>query len=67
MREINLENGMPVESWDQNPLLRNKVSLGLLMVLKTMREHVIMHRDACSLSSLKGRGILDFSRAKVFL
>ena len=30
-----------------------------------MREHVIMHRYACSLSSLKEKGTLDISRSRV--
>ena len=56
-----------VESRDQKPLLRDKVGLGLFMGLRAMREHAIRHRDACSLSSLKERGTLDISRARVFL
>ena len=50
-----------VESCDQNPSLRDKEGLGLFMGLKPMREHTIMHRDSCSLSSLQERGFLDIS------
>ena len=56
-----------VESWDQKPSLRDKVGLGLFMGLRSMREHVITHRDEYSLSSLKEKGILEISRARVFL
>ena len=37
------------------------------MSLRPMREHAIIHKDACSLSSLKEMGILGISRARVFL
>ena len=56
-----------VEFWDQKPSLRDKEGLGLFMGLKAMREHVITHGDACSLSSLNERGTLDNSRVRVFL
>ena len=45
-----------MESQDQKPLLRDKVGLILFMDLRLIREHTIMHRDACSLSSLKEMG-----------
>ena len=48
-----------VESRDQELSLRDKVSLGLFMSLRPIREHAITNRDACSLSSLKERGTLD--------
>ena len=38
---------------------RESVGLSLFMDLSPMREHVIMRRDACGLSSLKERGTLD--------
>ena len=56
-----------VESRVPRPSLRESAGLGLFMGLRPIREHVIMHRDVCSLSSLKERGILDISRARVFL
>ena len=56
-----------VESRDQKSSLRDKVGLGLFMGLRHMRIHAIMHRDTCSLSSLKKSDILDISRARVFL
>ena len=56
-----------VESWDQKPLLGDKVGLGLFMSLRHMRIHAIMHKDACSLSSCRERGFLDISRARVLL
>ena len=56
-----------VESRDLGPSLRDKVGLGLFMGLVFIKEHAIMHRDVCSLSSLKERGTLDISRVKVFL
>ena len=56
-----------VESRDLGPSLRGKVGLGLFMGLVVIKEHAIMHRDVCSLSSLKERGTLDISRVKVFL
>ena len=46
---------------------RDKVGLGLFIGLRPMREHAITHRDGCSLSSLKEKGTLDISRARVFL
>ena len=49
-----------VESQGPMPSFRDKVGLGLFMGLRPMRKHVIMHRDECSLSSLKERGTLDF-------
>ena len=36
------------------------------MGLRPVREHAITHMDARSLSSLKERGTLDISRARVF-
>ena len=56
-----------VESRDQKPSLRDKVGLSLFMGLRAMREHAIMHRDAYCLSSLKEKGTLDISRARVFI
>ena len=56
-----------MEPWDQKPLQRGKVSLGLFTGLRAITKHAIMHRDACSLSSLKERKTLDISRARVFL
>ena len=56
-----------VESQDQKHSLRDKGDLGLFMGLRNMRIHSIMYRDACSLSSLKNRGIFDISRARVLL
>ena len=56
-----------VESWDQKPLLSDKLGLGLFMGLRAMREHVITYRDACNLSSFKERGTLDVSRERIFL
>ena len=56
-----------VESQDQKPSLRDIVGLGLFMGLRHMRIHVITHRDACNLSSVKEMGTLDISRARVFL
>ena len=35
---------------------RECMPMGLLIGLRPMREHAIMHKDACSLSSLKERG-----------
>ena len=50
-----------VESQDQNLPLRDKGGLGLVIGLRPMREHTIVHRDACSLSSLQEMGFLDIS------
>ena len=47
-------------SRDQKPPLIDKVGLGLFMSLKPTREHAIMHRDACSLSYLKGGAFWTF-------
>ena len=56
-----------VESRDQKHSLRDKVRLGLFMGLRAMRDHTITHRDMCSLTSFKERGILDISSIRVFL
>ena len=56
-----------VESWYQKPSLRDEVGLGLFIGLRAMREHVVTNRDPCSLSSLKERGTLDISMARVLL
>ena len=48
-----------VESWVRRPSPRVSTSLDLTMGLRPIREHVIMHRDACILSSLKERDTLD--------
>ena len=52
-----------VESRDQKPSLRDKEDFGLFMGLRAIREHVIMHGDACNLSFFKERG----SRGKIIL
>ena len=41
--------------------------LGLVLWLNVVKEHAIMQRDACSLSSLMVRGILVILQARVFL
>ena len=41
--------------------LREITGLGLFFGLKSIKEHAITHRDACSLSSLIVRSILDIS------
>ena len=48
-------------------LTNDKAGLVLFIGLRPMREHAIMHKDVCSLSSLIERGTLDISRARVFL
>ena len=50
-----------VESRFLRPSLREIVGLGLFFGLRPVKEHAIMHRDACSLSFLKVRGTLDIS------
>ena len=50
-----------VESRVQRPLLREIIGLGLFFDLRPMKEHAITHRDACRLSSLMVRDILDIS------
>ena len=40
---------------------RAVTSLSLFFGLRMMKEHAIMHRDACSLLSFMVRGILDIS------
>ena len=47
--------------------LRENAGLGLFMGLRPIREHYITHKDTCSLLSLIENGILDISRARVFL
>ena len=56
-----------MESQDQKSSLRDKAGLVLVTGIRPMREHVISYKDECNLSSLRERGILDISRAKVFL
>ena len=56
-----------VESRDLKTSLRDKVGLGLVISLRAVREQVITHRNMCSLSSLKERGTLNISRARVLL
>ena len=51
-----------VESRVRRPSLREITGLGLFFGLRPEKEHTIMHRDACSLSSFKVRGILDISK-----
>ena len=50
-----------VESRVRKPLLKEIADLGLFFGLRPMKEHVILYRNACSLSSLKVRGTLDIS------
>ena len=50
-----------VESQVRRPSLREIVALSLFFDLRPMKEQVIAHRDACSLSFLKVRGILNIS------
>ena len=50
-----------VECWVLRLSLREIVGLGLFFGLRPVKEHVIVHRDVCSLSSLKVRGTLDIS------
>ena len=56
-----------VEYWDQKPSLRDKVGLGLFIGLRSKKEHVITHKEACILSYLKKRGTLDILRVRFFL
>ena len=49
------------ESRVRRTSLRASTGLGLFMGLRPMKEHAIMHKDACSLSSLKEMGTLDIS------
>ena len=42
-------------------LTKRDNKLGFVLWLKVVKEHVIMHRDACGLSSIMVRGILDIS------
>ena len=50
-----------VESRLRRPSLKEITGLGLFFGLRPMKEHAIMHRDLCSLSSLMVRGILEIS------
>ena len=56
-----------VESQVGGPSLRESAGLGSFVGLRPMRKHAITHRDACSLSSLKGKGTLNISWVRVFL
>ena len=48
-------------------LTKRGCSLGLVHGLKAHEGTPITHRDTCSLSSLKERGTIDISRARVLL
>ena len=48
-------------------LTKRDACMGLFFDLRLVKEHVIAHRDACSLSSLKVRGTFDISQARIFL
>ena len=50
-----------VESRDHRPLLREIAGIVLFLGLRSMKEHVITHRETSSLSSLKEWGTLDIS------
>ena len=50
-----------VESRVRRLSLREIAGLVLFFGLRPVKEHVIAHRDACILSSLKVRGTLDIS------
>ena len=55
-----------MESWVRRSSLRESADLGLFMALRPMREHAIMHRNTCSLSSLIESGTLDISMSQGF-
>ena len=50
-----------VESRVLRPSLREIIGLVLFFDFRLVKEHAIVHRDVCGLSSLKVRGILDIS------
>ena len=50
-----------VESQVLRPSLREIAGLGLFFGLRPVKEHAIVHKDVCSLSSLKVRGTLNIS------
>ena len=56
-----------VESRVRRPSLREITGLDLFFSLRPVKEHANTHRDACSLSSLKVKAMLDISQARVFL
>ena len=56
-----------MKSQDQKSSIRDKAGLVFVMGIRSMREHTIVHKDECNLSSLIERGTLDISRARVFL